>query len=102
MNPCDLAAEQEREEDDERVEAQRAAEDLRRDDVPLELLQRQEAEPDPDRGQRVVERRDHDRRDRPEDGPDVGDELHEAEPRPERERVAAAVLEDPERRRRPT
>ena len=53
MNPRDLAAEQEREEDDERVEAQRAAEDLRRDDVALELLQREEAEPDPDRGQRV-------------------------------------------------
>ena len=38
-DPVDLAAEQQREDHEQRVDAQRVAEDLRRDDVALDLLQ---------------------------------------------------------------
>ena len=50
---------------------------MRRHDVALELLQREEQQRDPDRGQRVLHERDEDRRQRAEHRPDVRHELHE-------------------------
>ena len=59
----DLPAEQQREDHQDRVDPQRLAEDVRRHDVALELLQRGEGDDQPDRVDRVVaERGDHDRR----------------------------------------
>ena len=51
---------------------------------------------DPDRGQRVVEQRDDDRRQRAEERPDERDELHEPEEGAEGERVGLALREDAE------
>ena len=48
-DPGQLAAEQEREDHQERVDPQRVAEDERRDDVPLELLEGDEEQRDPQR-----------------------------------------------------
>ena len=67
----DLAAEQQREDDEQRVEAQRAPEDVRRHDVALELLQGDEQQRDPERHQRVLDERDDHRRRGAEDRADV-------------------------------
>ena len=71
----DLAAEQQREDHEQGVQPQRAAEDVRRDHVALELLQREEQQRHPDRRQRVLHERDDDRRQRPDHRPDVRHEL---------------------------
>ena len=95
-DPGQLAAEQQREDHQDRVDPQRVAEDERRDDVALELLDGDEEQRDPQAGERVAEQRDEDRRDRAEERPEVRDELHEPEERAEDQRVALAVGEDPE------
>jgi hypothetical protein len=70
------------------------AEDLRRDDVALELLQADEQEHHPEGAQRILEQRDRDGRDRAEDRADERDQLHHAEEDAERERVGPSVGED--------
>ena len=100
--PVDLAAGEQAEDHEQRVQAQRVAHHLRHDDVALELLDAEEEQRDPERGERVLDERVQHRRDRAEPRPDVRDELGDGRPRAERERVLAAVRqqadqpEDPE------
>ena len=54
----DRVAEEQREDHEQRVDPQRVAEDLRRDDVALELLKADEQDHDPERRQRVLEQGD--------------------------------------------
>jgi hypothetical protein len=63
---------------------------------PLELLQGEEQQRDPDRHQRVLRERDDDRRQRTQQRTDVRHELHQAEEQAEREGVRAPVREDPQ------
>src|SRR3712207_8367256 len=58
------------------------------------LFRSEEEQPDPHRGERVVEQRDDDRRQRAEHRPDERHELHDAEEEAERERVVVALVED--------
>ena len=57
-DPVDLVADQQRQDDQDRVDPQRDPEHLRRDEVTLELLQRDEQQHHPKRADRVVEQRD--------------------------------------------
>ena len=78
-----LAAEQQREDHQQRVDAQRLAEHVRRHDVALELLQDREGDDQPHGVERVAaERGDHHRRERADRRADVRDQLGEAEPAP--------------------
>jgi len=95
-DPVDLGPQEQGEDDDERVEPQGVPEHLRGDDVALELLEREEQQPHPERGQRVSEQRDEHGRQRAEHRAEVGHELHRPEERPEGEGVRAPVGEDPQ------
>ncbi len=87
----DLAAREQAEDHEQRVEAQRASHHSRHEDVALELLDAEEEERDPERRERVLDERVQHRRDRAEPRPDVRDELGEGRPRAERRRVLPAV-----------
>ena len=93
-----LAAEQQGEDHQQRVDAQRLAEDVRRDDVALELLERVKAMISHTASSglslsaaTITGGKRADRR------PDVRDQLREAEPRAERDGVRLALGEDAER-----
>ena len=91
-------AQQQGEDHQQRVDPQRLAEQVRRDDVALELLQHGEGDDQPDGVQRVAaERRDDHGRERADGRADVRDQLGEAVERAEGERVRLAVREDPQR-----
>jgi hypothetical protein len=92
----DLRSGEQREDHQQRVDAQRVAEDLRRDDMPLDLLQRDEQEPDPQRRERIGEQRDQHRRQGAEERADERHELHHGEEQREGEGVGPAVGEDPQ------
>ena len=89
----DLAAREQTEDHEQRVEAQRAAHHLRHDDVALELLDAEEEQRDPERRERMLDERVQHRRDRAEPRPDVRDELGDGRPRAERGRVLLPVRE---------
>src|SRR5437016_4485600 len=89
--PVDLAAREQAEDHEQRMEAQGAPHDLRHDDVALELLDAEEEERDPERRERVLDERVQHRRDGAEPRPDVRDQLGESRPRAERGRVLLAV-----------
>ena len=57
-HPVQLQPQQQREDHQQRVDAQRVAEDLRRDDVALDLLEPHEQQQHPHRGDRVLDERD--------------------------------------------
>ncbi len=85
-----LAAGEEAEDDEQRMEPQRARHHVRDDDVPLHLVDEEEEDPDPDDaprriGEERVDRRRHGRQPRP----DVRDHLDEGRPQTEEERVLA-------------
>ena len=86
----DLAAREQAEDHEQRVQAQRAPHHLRHDDVPLDLVDEQEEDDHPHRRERMDEERVENRRHRPEPRAEVGDQLHQRHPRAEEERVAAA------------
>src|SRR5438067_3826919 len=92
----ELAARQQAEDHEQRMEPQRAAHHLRHDDVSLELLDAEEEERDPERRERVLDEGVEHRRSRAEPRPDVGNELRHAGPGAECRRVLPAVRHQPE------
>jgi hypothetical protein len=98
----DLAAEQQREDHQQRVDPQRLREHVRGDDVALDLLQRREGDRQPQRVERLAaEQRDEHRRPGADRRADVRDQLCEAVPGAEEQRVRLAVREDAERAEHP-
>src|SRR5690242_68749 len=100
--PVDLAAREQAEDHEQRMEAQRGTHHLGHNDMPLELLNPEEEKRDPERRERVLHEGVQHRGDRTQPGPDVWDELGEGRPRAERGGVLPAVRhgahhpEDPE------
>ena len=91
----DLAAGEQAEDHEQRMEPQSAPHHLRHDHMPLELLDAEEEKRDPERGERVLHERVQHRRSCPEPRPDVRDELGECRPRSERGGVLPAVGHEP-------
>src|SRR6266480_5199212 len=91
----DLAAGEQAEDHEQRMEPQSAPHHFRHDDMPLELLDAEEEKRDPECGERVLHERVQHRRGRPEPRPDVRDELGECRPRSERGGVLPAVGHEP-------
>src|SRR6202451_2655653 len=94
--PVELQPEQQREDHEQRVDAQRVGEDLRGYDVPLDLLQADEQQDHPGGGDRVCEQRDEHGGQRGEDRGGGGHERHQPVEDGEHDRVLAPVGEDPE------
>ena len=92
----DLATGEQPEDHEQRVQPERAAHHVGNDDVPLELVDGQEEECDPEHGDRVDDRRVQQRRHRAEPGPDVRDQLGDGDPGAEEDRVAVAARQPPE------
>src|SRR5262249_19407068 len=77
-----LAAGEQSEDDEQRVEPERTAHDIRDDDMPLELLDPEEEERHPDGRQRILDERVEHRRYGAEPWADVRDELRDPGPTP--------------------
>ncbi len=83
------------------MQPQRVAHHVRDDHVPLDLVDPEEEQRDPDRRQRVHDEREDERRDRAEPRPEVRDHLGERDPGAEEQRVLLPVREQAERAERP-
>ena len=73
--PVDLAAREEPEDDEQRVQPQRPAHHVRDHDVTLDLVDEQEGQRDGDRSRGRLRQRHRHRRDRADPRPHVGDHL---------------------------
>src|SRR5690349_24395242 len=90
-----LRARREAEDDEQRVKPQRVAHDVRHDDVTLDLLDAEEEERDPDRGERMHDERVDERRRRAEPRAEIRDHLRERDPCAEEQRVLLRVRKQP-------
>ena len=95
--PVDLAAGEQPEDHEQRVQPQRRAHHVRDDDVPLDLVDEQEEQRDPDRRHRVHRERVEERRQRAEPRPEVRDQLGDRDEEPEEQRVRVGAGDEPER-----
>src|SRR5262249_60773176 len=93
----DLAAGEQAEDDQERVEPQRASHDVRNHDVALDLMDDEEEDDHPDDGDRVHDERIDHRGNRAEPGAEIRDQLGHAGPDPEQERVTVGARQEPGR-----
>jgi hypothetical protein len=97
-----MAAQQQREDHHERVDPQAVAEHLRCHHVALELLQYDEQQHQPQRGQRLALEQCHQYGgSRTQHGPEIGDQLHQRVEHAEEHRIGLAGWEDPERPEQP-
>ena len=93
--PVDLAAGEQPEDHEQRMQSQRVPHHLRDHDVALDLVDREEEQHDPDGRQRVDDQRVEDGRDRAEPRAEVGDQLGDGDPRAEEERVRLEARRQP-------
>ena len=99
--PVDLTAGEQAEDHEQRMQPQRVAHHLRDDDVSLDLVDDEEEQRDPDRGDRVDGERVEDRRDRTEPRAEVRDQLGHRDQSAEEDRVRVAAREPAEHAEQP-
>ena len=92
----DLAAREQPEDHQQGVQPQRAAHHVRHDHVALDLVDAQEEQQDPQRGERIHDEGVDERRDRTEPWTEVRDQLRDRHPRAEYERVLLPARERPD------
>ncbi len=96
-----LGARAEPEDHEQRVQAQRVAHHVRHDDVALDLVDAEEEQRNPERRDRMHDKRVEERRDRAEPRPEVRDHLGDGGQRAEQQRVLLPVRQQARRRRAP-
>ena len=99
--PVQLAAREQAEDDEQRMQPQRVRHHVRDDDVPLDLVDEDEERRDPEDRDRVDDERVDRRRHRREPRADVGDHLDHRRPDPEQERVLLGARHEAEHAEQP-
>ena len=99
--PVDLTAREQPEDDEQRMQAQRAPHHLRDHDVALHLVDPEEQQEHPDRGDRVHDERVEERRNRAEPRTEIRNQLRDRNPGTEEQRVLLAVRKPAEHAEEP-